>query len=235
MVNGPSEQRRYGQGSNLSDDRTVIVVDDRALPRVAMRTILAEADGLRQVGEASDGLEAIELVIRFRPDVVLLDVEMPGLSGAETARAIFELGPPRPTVIAWTVSDAADDLIRMIRTGCSGYILKDVGPQELVRAVRAALTGDLPMPRRLIPDVIAKAIIPSDDGNTVDVLTPRELLMLRRLASGESSKQIAGNLHISRRSVDTHLHNLYRKLRVSSRGQAVRAGLKQGILTAEDF
>lgn len=216
--------------------RTVLVVDDRALPRIAMRAILDDVPNMRQVGEAASGAEAVELTRRLHPDIILLDVEMPNMSGVDTAKAIFDLGPPVPMVIAWTVSDAGDDLLRMMRAGCSGYILKDVGPQELSRAVKAATDGGTPIPRRLIPDLLARAVLPVPDGSRDPVsLTPREIVVLKQLAIGSSSKEIASRLRISPRSVETHLENLYRKLSVGSRGQAVRVALKRGLLTAADF
>jgi len=201
-----------------------------------MRAMLADSPEFRLVGEAASGEEAVSMTATLRPDIVLLDVEMPGMSGYGTALALFQLEPPHPIVLAWTVSESTDDLIRMMRAGCAGYILKDVGPQELARAVNAATRGDTPVPRRLIPDVISRAPLPLDVAAESDtVLTPREEAILKSIAKGSSSKEISSALGISRRSVETHLSNIYRKLGVMSRGQAVREGLRQGLLASIDF
>ena len=225
--------------TGLSQDtraRTVLVVDDRALPRLAMRAMLADSSQFRLVGEAASGEEAVRIAKALRPDVILLDVEMPGQSGPETAQAILRIDGIRPLILAWTVSDATDDLIRMMHAGCSGYILKDVGPQELVQAVNAALRGDSPLPRRLLPELIARVPTPQAKGADGAVeLTSREVDVLRAIARGMSSKEIGRDLNISRRSVETHLTNLYRKLNVTSRGQAVRSALKLGLLETGDF
>ena len=222
-------------GGPSTPTRTVLVIDDRSLPRLAMKAMLADSSEFRLVGEASTGREGIRLAKELRPDIVLLDVEMPGESGPDTARAIIGLGGWTPAILAWTVSDSADDLIMMMRAGCSGYILKDVGPQELFRAVDAATRGDTPVPRRLIPEVIQRAPAPQPAEADVSGITPREIAVIRALARGFSSKEIGRNLGISKRSVETHLSNIYRKLGVSSRGQAVRSALQRRIIEFDDF
>ena len=187
------------------------------------------------IGEASSGAEGIRLCRALAPDVVLLDVDMPHMDGAETARAIFQTAPPHPTVLAWTVSDTGDDVIRMIRAGCAGFILKDAGPDELMRAIHSGLRGEMPIPRKTIPDILARAVTPPQRSAAGDTeLSVREAEVLKGLARGESTKALARDLAISPRSVDGHLSNLYRKLGVSSRGQAVRQGLQRGLLSPED-
>ena len=213
----------------------VLVVDDKVMPRIAAKAILSASKVFSFAGEASSGPEGVRLCEVLKPDVVLLDVEMPQMDGATTAKLIKELEGPTPTIVAWTVSENGDDLIRMMRAGCAGYVLKDAGPEELGRALEAALRGETPVPRRLIPQVLARAIAPVPIEEEGAELSARELEVLKMLARGQATKEIARDLGLSRHSVDTHLANLYRKLEVTGRGQAVALALRRGLLGAEDF
>lgn len=213
----------------------VLVVDDRAMPRIAARAMIAEAADLEHIGEASSGAEAIRLVGQLHPDVILMDVEMPGMDGAATTAALLER-QPRLTIVAWTVSDSSDDLLRMVNAGARGYILKDVGPDELHRALRAAIRGESPIPRRMVPEVLSRAArLVRPPTNTDATLTDREVETLKLVARGVPSKGIANAMGIARSSVDTHLRNIYRKLGVSNRGEAVNVGLKLGLINLTDL
>jgi DNA-binding NarL/FixJ family response regulator len=214
----------------------VAVIDDRLMPRIAVRAMLESTGTFELVGEAASGEEGVRLCQRLHPNLVLLDVDMPGMDGAATARAILRLDPPHPVIVAWTVSDSSEDLIRMIRAGCSGYALKDSGPAELDRALLTALEGKMPVPRKLIPEVIARAVAPSERMASAPAdLSPRELEVLRLAARGATTKDVAKALQISRRSVDAHLSNVYRKLDVINRGQAVRHALLHGLIGADEI
>jgi len=206
------------------------------MPRIAVRAMLESTGTFALVGEAASGEEGVRLCQRLNPEVVLLDVDMPGMDGAATARGIMALEPPHPVIVAWTVSDSSEDLIRMIRAGCAGYALKDSGPRELDRALITALEGEMPVPRKLIPEVIARAVAPSQRAvEAPPDLSPRELEVLRLAARGGTTKDIAKELQISRRSVDAHLSNVYRKLDVINRGQAVRHALLHGLIGADEI
>jgi DNA-binding NarL/FixJ family response regulator len=211
-----------------------MVVDDRALPRLAAKAIMTELKNLQFVGEASSGREAVALYSHLRPDIVLLDVQMPELSGPDTATRLLELDPSA-TIVAWSVSDDSDDLLRMMQAGCAGYVLKDVGPQEMGRALQAALRGDSPVPRKLIVDVLRKAQPLSHVAYDAPGLSTREAEVLKLLGKGHQTKEIAQELGISRRSVDSHLRNLYRKLEVRSRSEAVGKALRIGLLATGDL
>jgi len=216
--------------------RTLVVIDDRMMPRVAVRAMLEGSPGFKLVGEAANGEEGVRLCAQLHPDIVLIDVDMPGMDGAQTAQAIHSSAGTAPVLLAWTVSDSSEDLIRMIRAGCAGYALKDSGPQELERALEAAFRGEMPVPRRLIPDVIARAVAPMERGNVpAPKLSNREMDVLRLAAKGHATKDIAVEIGISRRSVDSHLSSVYRKLDVSSRGQAVHQALLRGLIGADDI
>ena len=213
----------------------VVVVDDSVLPRVAARALLSASDNLQLVGEATAGTEARSVVRSARADLVLVDVDMPGMDGAETARQLKGEFPDL-TIVAWTVSDSSDDLLRMVRAGCAGYVLKDAGPSELQRALMAALRQETPMPRRMIPDALRKAAdsTPVARGTPAH-LTPRELEMVRGIAKGHTTKRLAQESGLAIPSVDTHLRNIFRKLNASNRGEAVSAALRQGLITLADL
>ena len=212
-----------------------MVVDDNLVPRAAARTLLAEAPSLRLVGEASSGSEAIPLIATLRVDLVLMDVNMPGMDGPATAKALLALHP-NTKVIAWTVSEASDDLLRMMQAGCAGYVLKEAGSDELQRALLAATRSESPVPRRMIPGVLRRVAdqTPLSLGTNVS-LTSRESQILRGLAKGSTSKRLALDLGVKVSSIDTHLRNLYRKLGVSNRGEAVSAAMRLGLITLSDL
>jgi DNA-binding NarL/FixJ family response regulator len=156
------------------------------------------------------------------------------MGGAELASLLTQL-VPEAKLLAWTVSEASDDLIRMFRAGCSGYVLKDSGPDEMRRALLAAMRDDAPIPRKMLPEVIRKVVPPLGSSGVTVRLTPRESDVLRLLARGEARKQMAIGLGISMGSIDTHVKSLYRKLGVSSQTEAVNAGLRIGLVRVEDL
>ena len=193
------------------------------------------ASGFRLCGEASSGREALDAVASLNPDLVLMDVHMPGMDGPEVTTALLAQHPDIK-IVAWTVSESSDDLLRMMRAGCSGYVLKDVGPTELQRALSAAIRSESPVPRKMIPDVLRRVThdAPPVPPTTVS-LTSRELQILRRLAKGWSTKRISREIGLAIPTVETHLSNLYRKLDVGNRGEAVSAALKLNLISLADI
>lgn len=215
--------------------RSVLVVDDSPVPRFAGRAMLDATASFRCAGEAAGGAEGVRVVERLRPDVVLLDVDMPDMDGAATARAILALGEPRPVIVAWTVSDSSDDLVRMIRAGCNGYALKDFGPTELEHSLLSAIRGEMPLPRKMMPDLVSRVVTGtrSEGGEGREDLTARENEVLGLLSDGAPTKEVARQLGISRRSVDAHLRSIYRKLDASNRVQALNRARARGLLPLE--
>jgi DNA-binding NarL/FixJ family response regulator len=213
----------------------VLVVDDSVLPRAAARTMLGTTAGFRLCGEASSGAEALEAMTRVSPDLVLMDVHMPDLDGAATTRAILGRHPD-VKVIAWTVSESSDDLLRMMQAGCSGYVLKDSGPTELQRALNAAIRSESPVPRKMIPEVLRRVATQTPLSNATTVaLTSREMQVLRGVARGLPTKRLARELGLAAPSIETHLHNIFRKLNSTNRGEAVSTALKLGLITLADL
>ena len=191
--------------------------------------------GMRLCGEAASAEEALQVIPTARPDVVLMDVHMPGTDGPAATRAVLARFP-NIKVIAWTVSEASDDLLRMMQAGCSGYVLKDVGPAELQRALLSAARNESPVPRRMIPEVLRRVAERTPlSGRTGLSLTSREMQILRGVAKGYTTKRLAQETQLAIPSVETHLRNIFRKLDAANRGEAVSTALKQGLITLADF
>jgi DNA-binding NarL/FixJ family response regulator len=222
---------RLGAGEQIG----VYVVDDRRLARIAAKAIIDESRDLEWLGESSSAEEAMTMVPKVRPRVLLLDVEMPGVDGAETARTLTKLLPDL-VILAWTVSDSGDDLLRMLQAGCVGYALKESGPSELGNAIRAALRHETVVPRRMLGAILTQAADYVPDPTVTRItLTPTEMTILRYLAKGNPSKQIAIQVGIAQSSVETHIRNIYRKLDANNRTAAVGYALKLRLLKVSDL
>jgi DNA-binding NarL/FixJ family response regulator len=171
----------------------------------------------------------------LKPDLVLMDVHMPEMDGPATARALVARYP-ETKIIAWTVSESSDDLLRMIQAGCVGYVLKDVGPGELQRALLAALRSENPVPRRMIPGVLRRVAESTPLSQSAAIaLTSREMQILRSVAKGHTTKRISQELGLAAPSIETHLRNIFRKLNANNRGEAVSSSLKLGLITLADL
>ena len=210
-------------------------MDDSVLPRAAARAMLGTASNLRLVGEASSGADALSVIDALKPDLILMDVHMPEMDGPATAKAALSKYPDTK-VVAWTVSESSDDLLRMMQVGCSGYVLKDAGPGELQRALLSAMRSESPVPRKMIPEVLRRVAesTPLSKSNLVP-LTSREMQILRGIAKGHTTKRMAADLGLAPPSIETHLHNIFRKLSATNRGEAVSTALKVGLLTLSDM
>jgi two-component system, NarL family, response regulator LiaR len=202
----------------------VVLADDHAVVRQGLRTFLDLQDDIEVVAEASDGREAVEAASQFDPDVVLLDLVMPGLDGLG---ALKELRSGRARVIVLTSFGDDDKLFAALRGGAAGYLLKDVQPADLVRAIRSAHAGDSPLSpaiaTRIVEEVAQGAVSAHDD------LTPRELDVLTLIARGRSNKVIARELGVAEKTVKTHVSHILAKLGVSDRTQAALYAVKQGL------
>jgi DNA-binding NarL/FixJ family response regulator len=172
---------------------------------------------------------------KLQPDLVLMDVHMPVMDGPTTAKALLARYPATK-IVAWTVSESSDDLLRMMQAGCAGYVLKDVGPSELQRALLSALRSESPVPRRMIPEVLRRVSesTPLSAGGHV-TLTSREMQVLRGVAKGHTTKRLAKDLGLAAPSIETHLRNIFKKLDAGNRGEAVSTALKLGLITLADL
>ncbi|MFF5229455.1 response regulator [Dactylosporangium sp. NPDC000521] len=211
----------------------VLIADDQALVRSGFRMILEARDDLEVVGEASDGEHAIRLVEQVGPDVVLMDVRMPGLDGvAATARLTGRPGAPR--VIILTTYDLDEALYAALRAGASGFLLKDVRPADLVEAIRVVARGDALLApsatRRLLDRFAATDVTPPAAPGALQQLTEREREVLMLLARGAANAEIAGRLVVSEATVKTHVSSILRKLGVRDRVQAVVLAYDLGLV-----
>jgi DNA-binding NarL/FixJ family response regulator len=212
----------------------VVVADDQTLVRTGFRMILT-ADGIEVVAEATDGAEAVDAVRRTRPDVVLMDVRMPEMDGLEATRRILAGGADGPRVIILTTFDLDRYVYAALSAGASGFLLKDVSPEQLVAAVRTVRAGDAilaPTITRRLVERFARNADPTVVHRDLDSLTPRELEVLTLLARGLSNAELADHLHLSEATVKTHVARILAKLDLRDRVQAVIVAYETGLVAA---
>ncbi|MBC2869898.1 response regulator transcription factor [Streptomyces mexicanus] len=216
----------------------VLVVDDQFLVRSGLVALLRAAEGMEVVGEAADGTEAVALAAKSRPDVVLMDIRMPGMTGIEATRRILaEASDPAPRVLILTTFDLDEYVYGALRAGASGFLLKDAGPERLLAAVTAVHGGDSlfapGVTRRLVEAFTQRA-----DGSSartaspagLGALTSREIEVLKLVARGLTNAEAADRLFISEATVKTHLNRTMTKLSLASRAQAVVMAYETGLV-----
>lgn len=214
----------------------VLVCDDQALIRTGLVTIIDAQPDLEVAGECGDGQAAIDLVGRLRPDVVVMDIRMPGLDGIEATRLLAGAGVPYPVKVLMVTTFNLDEYVyEALRAGASGFLLKDAPPDRLLHGIRTVAAGaallDPEVTRQLVGRY-ATRIRPADGGSSQDLpLTPRELEVLRLIADGLSNTEIAAVLLISRETVKTFVSRILTKLGLRDRVQAVVYAYRQGLVT----
>ncbi|MBK9713177.1 MAG: response regulator transcription factor [Kouleothrix sp.] len=204
----------------------VVIADDHTVVRKGIRDLLSDEDDIVVVGEARNGHEAVDLATALLPDVVVMDIAMPELSGVEATRQL-RAQAPAVRVLVLTAYDDDPYIYGLLDAGASGYILKTAESREIARAVRATAAGQSAIDPAVAPRLIARLTHPPAGGDT---LTERELDVLRRAARGLTNKQIGADLAISDRTVQNHLANIYAKLGVASRTEAVTAALQRQLI-----
>ena len=209
---------------------TILVADDHPVVRQGLRTFLATQEDLDVVGEAATCTEAAERAAELRPDVVLLDLVMPGGDGIEAARKIRAASPRSKVIVLTSYPDDAT-VLPALEAGAAGYLLKDVEPQELADGVRRVHRGESLLHPAVAPRVIREAVGP-DTGSAREALTPRELDVLRLLARGLPNKLIARELGIAERTVKTHVSSILAKLGVTDRTQAALYAVRERLADA---
>ncbi|MCO8127596.1 response regulator transcription factor [Acidimicrobiia bacterium EGI L10123] len=217
-----------------SDDIRVMICDDHALFRRGLIMVLEAEDDIEVVAEAEDGEDALEKAVEFVPDVVLMDVRMPGVDGIEATRRIADK-VPTAKILMLTVSDEEEDLYEAIKAGATGYLLKEVSIEEVAPAARAVVAG-----QSLISPSMASKLLGefsnlakrAEERSSVPTprLTERELEVLRLVAQGKSNREIAGDLYISENTVKNHVRNILEKLHLHTRMEAVMYAVREKLL-----
>ena len=213
----------------------VLVVDDHALFRRGIVTVLTNQEGINVVGEAVNGLEAIEKAEELAPDVIVMDLNMPQCSGLEATQAL-QARTPQVGILVLTVSENEADLFAAIKFGATGYILKNTEPEELVQAIYHIAQGGV-----IISPMMATKLLTEFRGSDTDArakqteeeeanLSPREVEVLRLISQGATNKEIADSLFISENTVKTHLRNIMDKLHLANRSQAAAYAVKRGLV-----
>ena len=213
------------------DRLRVLLVDDHDLFRTGLRNLLEE-QGVQVVGEAASGADALRIVREIAPDVVVMDLNMPGMSGVEATREIAA-SAPLTRVVVLTISDMDDDVMDAIVAGACGYLVKDSSIEELMRGINAAAIGE-----SLISPPIASKVLQRMRAVTLDQgaetiraeLSDRELDVLRLIANGKDNSEIAEALHISPKTVKNHISNILMKLQIENRIQAAVYAVRSGIV-----
>jgi two-component system, NarL family, response regulator DegU len=215
---------------------SVLLVDDQTIVRQGLRSLLSLESDIVVVGEAADGRQAVELVQRLSPNIVLLDVRMPHMDGLQALRRIKAIAP-QVSVIMVTLYDDPNYLLEAVSAGAAGYILKDATRQELIRAVRLIAEGGAIIAPTMMPDLLRQMErLMATQGSPImadtlhNTLTEREIEVLRLIAEGCTNQQIAEMLIISPTTVKTHVQNILQKLNVSDRTQAAVYAVRSGLI-----
>ena len=203
----------------------VLVVDDHPVVRHGLIAILGYEHDIAVAGDAADGEEAVRLILERRPDVVLLDLRLPKLSGIEVMRHV-RAQAPEVRFLVLTTYDTDEYIGPALAAGAQGYLLKDALPEELARGIRSVMRGGA----ALEPEVAARLIERMAEGERGDELSGRELEVLRLLAAGASNKAVATQLNLSENTVKTHISRIFAKLGVQSRAEAVAVALRRGLV-----
>jgi DNA-binding NarL/FixJ family response regulator len=221
---------------NTKEVIRVVIADDHALVREGTRQILEDQPGLTVVGEAQDGEEAVALVSRLRPDVVLMDIAMPKLNGIEATRLIKQ-ATPSTSVLVLTAYDDDQYIYALLDAGAAGYLMKNVRGEELAQAVRAVAEGESVLHPAIAAKVFKRYTSRGQAGGQgeMEPLSDRESEVLTMAAKGLSNKMIGRDLSLSDRTVQVHLSNIFGKLGVASRTEAVITALQRGLLRLEEL
>lgn len=214
---------------------SVLLVDDQALVRAGFRMIVGAEDDLRVVGEAEDGDDAVRLARTLRPDVVLMDIQMPRLDGVEATRQIVAESDTHARVVILTTFERDDYVFEALRVGASGFLLKNAPPEELLHAIRVVADGNAllspSVTRRVIEQYAANAPVPKHVEDDLARLTDREREVLRSLAAGKSNAEVAASLYVGEGTVKTHVSHILTKLSLRDRVQAVVFAYESGMIT----
>ncbi len=209
----------------------LVLVDDHAVVRSGLHMILDPVEDIQIIGEAETGMEGVELANQEKPDVILMDIHLPDLSGIEAAKLIKEQCPST-AIVALTIHEDEEYFFKMLEAGASGYVPKRAAPEELLTAIRAAAEHEVyiypSLAKLLVKDFLSQP--QSRSGRGTDGLTDREMELLAHLADGATNNEIADTLHISPKTVARHRENIMRKLKLRNRTELVKYAIRKGII-----
>lgn len=208
----------------MSDDITILLVDDHPVVRHGLRGMLESEPDLTVVGEAASGAEGVALTAELRPDIVLMDLRMPGMDGVEATATILSR-TPQARILILTTYETDRDILRAIEAGAGGYLLKDASAAELARAVRAAARGETVLAPSVASTLVRQARLPAAPS-----LSAREIEVLRLVSRGFANAEIGRELHVTESTVKTFLQRAYAKLGVDDRAAAVTKAIEQGVI-----
>jgi NarL family two-component system response regulator LiaR len=206
----------------------ILIVDDHAVVRKGIQALLATEESLEVIGEAEDGSQAVVLYDQLEPDLLLLDLLMPKMTGIEAIRHIKEKHP-EAKILVLTSFAADDQVFPAIKAGAQGYLLKDSDPEDLVRAIHQVYQGDSFLSPAVARKVLEEVFQKTEKPLSTDPLTKREVEVLQVLAKGKSNREIADQLTISETTVRTHVSNILAKLHLASRTEAALFAIKEGV------
>ena len=214
----------------------ILIADDHPLLREALCQVFSNQKDMEIVGQAGNGEEAIDLASQLKPDIVVMDIMMPKFDGLEASRQIKKIAP-NTAILILTAYDDDNYVLGLLEAGATGYLMKSAKGQDLVEAVRAVRAGESVLHPKIIEKLLKQAM--AKPAETVelkikDLLSDREMEMLKLLATGISNKEIAEKLCLSLRTVKAHMSNIFTKMNVASRSEALVEALRKGLLTLDD-
>ncbi len=213
------------------DSIRILIVDDHTVVRDGLSSVLGREADMTVVGEASNGLEAIEETSRLKPDVILMDLRMPELDGVEAMKRIAE-NDPAANVLVLTTFDTDEYIFQAIEAGAKGFLLKDASHDELYKAVRAVSKGESLIEPGVAARVLSRFVeLAQNQASPVDILSEREMDVLHQMASGNANKEIAVQLGLSESTIKTHVARIFQKLDVNDRTSAVTQAIRRGIIS----
>jgi len=214
---------------------TILLVEDHVVVRESIRQFLEREEKLEVVGEAGDGEEAVQMASQLKPDVIIMDISMPKLNGIEATKRIKAI-QPSATILILTAYDYEQYIFPLLEAGAAGYLLKDVSSRELISAIETVYRGEAVLHPAVARKVMQRLTKVEPTGERAsDLLSERELTILKMAAKGMSNSDIAEKLHLSARTVESHLGSIFNKLGVGSRTEAVIKAMKKGWFTLEEL
>jgi len=210
----------------------VLIVDDHAVVRSGFRALIEAGRGLAVVGEAGTGREAVRLAKKSRPDVVVMDVTMPGLNGVDATQQILQ-AVPRAAVLALSMHGGRRVVLDMLRAGATGYLVKSCAPEELIQAIRVVVSGKVYLSPEVAGLVTADYLAKADADADASPLTAREREVLQLVAEGMSSKEIASALHVTVKTIESHRHRVMTKLDIRTVAELTKYAIREGITSAD--